>query len=267
MITLVLSVLLASLLGSLHCAGMCGVFVVIALSPKDVPAWRLNTAYHAGRLLIYLTLGLSAGVIGSTLDLGASLAGMQNAAIILAGFSVLAFGLITLLRRLNVVQRRIALPRFAMRFAEWGHRRAAAMPPVNRAMSIGLLTAVLPCGWLWAFVMVAAGTAHPLAGGAVMVAFWMGTLPALVAVGAAARALAGPIGRFAPGLACAGLMLAGAWTVLSKGGVLGLHSHDSHTHGQSHVHLPVAAITASEGPSSNTQPGTAFCEPQPPVQP
>ena len=31
MLTLIVSVLIASLLGSLHCAGMCGAFVVIAV--------------------------------------------------------------------------------------------------------------------------------------------------------------------------------------------------------------------------------------------
>ncbi|MBE7450024.1 MAG: sulfite exporter TauE/SafE family protein [Kofleriaceae bacterium] len=41
-----------------------------------------------------------------------------------------------------------------------------------RAALLGLLSAALPCGWLWAFVVVAAGTGSPVGGALVMTAFW-----------------------------------------------------------------------------------------------
>ncbi|HET9626861.1 MAG TPA: sulfite exporter TauE/SafE family protein, partial [Kofleriaceae bacterium] len=63
-------------------------------------------------------------------------------------------------------------------------RRAA-----HRAWLAGVLTGLLPCGWLWAFVVSAAGTAHAWTGAAVMAVFWLGTVPAMTGV----LTLAGPL--------------------------------------------------------------------------
>jgi len=50
---------------------------------------------------------------------------------------------------------------------------------VTRAALIGVLTGLLPCGWLWAFVVTAAGTGHAASGGLLMLVFWAGTVPAM----------------------------------------------------------------------------------------
>ena len=54
-----MTIFIASLLGSLHCIGMCGAFTAItAGGPKPV---QLTIAYHLGRLITYMTLGAVAG--------------------------------------------------------------------------------------------------------------------------------------------------------------------------------------------------------------
>src|SRR5690606_4853873 len=60
---------------------------------------------------------------------------------------------------------------------------------VKRSYLIGTLTGLLPCGWLWAFVIAAAGTASLLGGALVMFAFWLGTVPAMTGL----LAFAGPV--------------------------------------------------------------------------
>lgn len=50
----------------------------------------------------------------------------------------------------------------------------------KRSYAIGSLTGLLPCGWLWAFVIAAAGTGSPIRGGLTMFVFWLGTVPAMV---------------------------------------------------------------------------------------
>ncbi|HEX5063917.1 MAG TPA: sulfite exporter TauE/SafE family protein [Kofleriaceae bacterium] len=50
----------------------------------------------------------------------------------------------------------------------------------KRSYLIGTLTGLLPCGWLWAFVIAAAGTGSIAGGAAAMFAFWLGTVPAMV---------------------------------------------------------------------------------------
>ncbi|MFN7147839.1 MAG: sulfite exporter TauE/SafE family protein, partial [Myxococcota bacterium] len=58
--------LTAGLLGSPHCVGMCGPFVTA--TGRSAPAW------HAGRLLTYVTLGALAGAVGSVPFLGGTTA-------------------------------------------------------------------------------------------------------------------------------------------------------------------------------------------------
>ncbi len=48
-----------------------------------------------------------------------------------------------------------------------------------RGLLLGLATALLPCGWLYSFVLVAAATGHPVWGMCSMAVFWLGTVPAL----------------------------------------------------------------------------------------
>ena len=67
---LLVAALLMGFFGSPHCLGMCGGLVAaFGLSMKDVsPAKRrgLVLTYHIGRLLSYATLGLIAGLVGTT---------------------------------------------------------------------------------------------------------------------------------------------------------------------------------------------------------
>ena len=70
---------------------------------------------------------------------------------------MLTFGLISLLRIYGRGPARLHAPRFMQRLVQAGHRRAMNRSPVARAALIGLLTTLLPCGWLYAFVVTAAG--------------------------------------------------------------------------------------------------------------
>jgi uncharacterized protein len=214
MIAMFLAVFAASLLGSLHCAGMCGAFVAIAVglpgeNRRAPGAFAVQGVYHLGRLVSYALLGAAAGAAGSLVNLGGALAGMRTAAMALAGAAIATLGIMSLLRAGGVNVRRFHLP------ASWTRRvsrlSGAAMnrPPLVRAGMIGLLTTLLPCGWLYAFAVTAAGTGHPLYGALAMVAFWAGTLPALAAVGVGARKLAGPLGRKLPVVTAVAMVVVG----------------------------------------------------------
>jgi len=187
---LLLAVFVASLLGSLHCAGMCGPFVAFATlrpnrgSHQSRGSAVLQSAYHGGRLLSYVSLGLVAGQLGSTLNLGSSLLGIGKVAGVLAGVTLVTIGLGRIVALVGV--RLPKLVRTAWLVAWIGKWQAAAsqLTPPKRALVIGLLSAVIPCGWLYAFVAVAAGTGLPFYGALVMLAFWIGTVPVLAGIGA-----------------------------------------------------------------------------------
>lgn len=211
---LFLVVLGASLLGSVHCAGMCGAFLTLSISGADggrASAGQL--AYHAGRLTTYVALGVVAGFFGSVVDLGGAALGFRRAAMIVAGVLLASFGLVHLLRALGVGVPIARAPRRWARFVEGVYGHLMKMPVLPRAYLIGWATTLLPCGWLYAYVVTAAGTGSAMVGGAVMAVFWLGTLPALAAVGIGVRAASGRVGRRLPVLMPAIVLVLGGWTV------------------------------------------------------
>lgn len=218
MTALLLTVLIASLAGSLHCAGMCGAFLAFAVGtgqPNMPPRVLLQAAYHGGRLASYALLGAVAGAVGSTLDLGGQMLGLQRTATLIAGGVMVAFGLLILARMLGA-RLSTRTPRFLETLVARGQSAAMRFPPVGRALAIGLLTVLLPCGWLWPFVLTAAGTAHPLTGGLVMAAFWLGTVPVLAALGVGLQKLAGPLAARLPAVAALAIIAVGLYTIIAR---------------------------------------------------
>lgn len=220
MIPLMLAVLFASLTGSLHCAGMCGAFVAIAVGvdPSSKPGSKLRAqlAYHAGRLITYVTLGVIAGGIGSALDLAGSYVGVQRVAASVAGAIMILFGIGALLRIRGVKIKAPGPIPGSKKLLERVLARAVRQAVTVRALLIGLSTTLLPCGWLYAFVIVAAGTGHPLWGGLTMIAFWVGTVPILAVVGVGANRLCGSLARFVPTTAAVLIIAAGIITMTNR---------------------------------------------------
>lgn len=220
MLPLFATILVASLLGSLHCAGMCGAFLAFAvgIDPHDQRGKaRLHAAYHLGRLGTYAALGAAAGSIGAVFDLAGRTVGLQRVAMIASAAIILVFGVVTLLHSLGVRTRRMPYPAFMADLLGRAHGRLATQPPLFRAVSVGLLTTLLPCGWLYAFVAVAAGTAHPGLGALAMAAFWVGTLPVLIALGVAIQRIGGAVGKRLPVIASSALILVAIGSLISRG--------------------------------------------------
>ncbi len=219
--TLLLGVLVASLVGSIHCAAMCGGFVCVyagASPARGRGALGAHAAYNAGRLVSYVTLGAIAGAIGARVDDLGRFAGMNRGAAVLAGSLMVAWALGIIAASAGVRVRGTLAPAWAKRRLGAALLAMRDRPPVARAAATGLLTTLLPCGWLYTFVVTAGGTGSPLDGAGVMAAFWLGTVPILLGVGLGAQRLLGPVARRLP--------LAGAALVL----VLGLLSISGRLH-------------------------------------
>ena len=217
--SLVSAVFVTSLLGSTHCAGMCGAFVAFAVvGERQTRAQlaQLHAAYNFGRLVTYAALGMAAGAVGSVLDTGGAIIGVQRIALAFAGVCMIAFAGAALLRFAGVRVPKMPMPKIMQGALLASHRRIARWPGVARAFATGLLTTLLPCGWLYAFVLVASGTGDPLAGSLVMAVFWLGTLPMLVAVGVGASSLAGPLKARLPLLTMVLLLVCGVFAVFGR---------------------------------------------------
>lgn len=214
------AVLIASLFGSLHCAGMCGALVAFAVGGAESSSLPgrvlLQIGYHGGRLASYTLLGAACGLAGAALDFGGSLVGLQRVACILAGAMMVVVGVVAVLRfrgwRLPV----LPFPARLQRLLQVGQRAAIGLRPLPRATTIGLITALLPCGWLYAFAVIAAGTGSSIWGGAVMAAFWSGTVPILASVGAAVQTWSGTWGRRIPLATAILIVLVGLGTLAER---------------------------------------------------
>lgn len=220
MITLLGTVFLASLAGSLHCAGMCGGLVVFYSGSDATHGVRrliAHTVYNSGRLVGYLLLGAAAGAIGGVINLAGSLAGLQRIAMPIAGTMMILWGLgaIAQIRGRKLFGSASGNGRFS-RAIRNAFGVVARRPPAVRAAAVGLLSALLPCGWLWAFVITAAGTASIQGGLAVMAAFWAGTVPILLAIGFGAQSMALPFRRHAPLLTAILLVVIGIVAIVRR---------------------------------------------------
>jgi len=218
-IALLSSLFVAALLGSPHCAGMCGGFVAFYAGQAGERRLLAHMAYHGGRLLSYAALGAVAGLLGASVERLGATAGVSRAAAILAGALMVLWGGATIAASLGARLPRLTRPGSAGKGIAAALRALRAQPAPLRALAIGLLSTLLPCGFLYVFVAAAAATASPLWGGLAMAAFWAGTVPLLAGLGLAAQSILGPLRRRLPVVTAAGLVVLG---LLAMAGRLGL---------------------------------------------
>ena len=190
LLPLLSAALLAGLLGSAHCLGMCGgisgLFAVnagVASLRQQVP---FALIYNVGRITSYAVLGIIVASVGSVIvkaspSFAIGIRLFSGIIIILVGLRV-AFDL----RLLNAIER--------MGGKLWSKIAPAAqkLVPVSslpKAFGLGLLWGWLPCGLVYSVLMIAATSAQPAAGAATMIAFGVGTMPAMVLTGLGAARL------------------------------------------------------------------------------
>lgn len=225
-----LPIVAASLLGSLHCAGMCGGFVAV-YSAGDASGGvrRLlpHLAYHAGRLFTYVALGTAAGALGAALDLAGKAAGVGRVAGVIAGAIMVLWAAALLLERAGWQRAGSAGPvrrRFVRLMAGF-----TAKPPLARALLLGLSSTLLPCGWLYAFAVAAAGTGGAFGGALVMGAFWLGTVPMLLGLGLGVQAIAPRLRRHVPVISAVVLLVVGLAGVVGRFNVPAMAADASRT--------------------------------------
>jgi sulfite exporter TauE/SafE/copper chaperone CopZ len=171
------------LLTSMHCVGMCGGIslsrAVAGASGREGKATLLPAAaYNAGRVVSYTAIGAIAGSAGAALSFSSAFrAGiMAFAALFMVAFALRSLGILRL--------PKIPLPSALARLAS----KASAMADGARGKSgssfvIGLLNGFMPCGPLQSMQLFALGTGGAIPGAISMLAFALGTVPAMMGIG------------------------------------------------------------------------------------
>lgn len=233
---------LAGLMGSTHCLAMCG-GIAGALGAAGGTGLRSNLLYNLGRIGSYTLAGAVAGGLAFAL----------GRVVDLAAWSVITRGLTGLI--LVLIGLNIALGlRLTGSLEALGGRAWARLSPLARRMlsrrspagmlGLGALWGWLPCGLTYSMLVAAMGAGNALDGAGLMLAFGLGTAPAMVAAGTASaglRRLARSLSlRRASGLL---LVLLGLWTAGQP--LASWLGRDSADPGHHHVTTPGPAHSPS----------------------
>jgi len=185
----VITLFMAGLVGSAtHCVGMCGPFVAAGVKPSESGApifQRVKGAallpYHVGRMTTYMFLGmisayLSRYIIATPYGKWATLIMLSLA------------GMLFILAAFPALKQPLTFP--SVRFFGGAKQIISQFtkPLMNQHSStdhyiMGVMLGFIPCGLLFASLMLAATVAQPLTAALGMMAFSLGTFPALFGVG------------------------------------------------------------------------------------
>lgn len=216
-----LAALVAGLAGSTHCLAMCGGIVgALGLSSRAAAErsgrpLAFPVAYNAGRIASYTLAGAIVGGIGAGMGQLAGAAQGRLALQFAAGLVMLVLGLRLVAGRRGFGWLDAAGARAWRRLSPL-LRHVLPVDSLPRALGAGMLWGWLPCGMAYGVLGVAWLSAGVLEGALVMLAFGLGTMPALVAAAGVAARIGGlaanPAWRAASGLLVAGV---GALTLLA----------------------------------------------------
>ncbi len=204
-----ISVFLVGLLGGTHCVGMCG-GIVGALSlqlPERRGQWPFHLAYSLGRISSYTAAGVLAGAIGASGLLLGELLPVQKALYLAANLLLIALGLYLAGIWHAVVQLERIGGAVWQRLQPYS-KKLLPVRTVPQAFGLGMLWGWLPCGLVYSVLITALATGSAAHGGLLMLAFGLGTLPNVLAMGYFARQMKLFMQHRAVRLA-AGLLVAG----------------------------------------------------------
>jgi sulfite exporter TauE/SafE len=216
------------LAGSLHCVGMCGAFP-LALAGGGVHNLRRQLLYNLGRLNTLVFIGAASGGLGQALVAAGPVAALERGLAVAAGLVMLVIGAEVLGFLPQLSGRGAALARATVgRLLSGVIRSQSPAAP----LALGVFNAFLPCQLIYAFAAVAASTGSAVAGMLTMLAFGLGTVPAMLSLGVS-RVLARPAVRARLSTLAGVLVIAfGVLTVLRG---LDLLPHGGH-HDGTHLH-------------------------------
>lgn len=169
---------IVGLVGSAHCAGMCGP-IALAL-PLKSDNWFTRVSggliYNLGRIITYMLLGAIFGLLGK----GLHMAGFQLWASVVIGILMIALVIVPLIFK--------KLPSLNNVFESYSARLLGGFRNMFRTggtfslFGIGLLNGILPCGLVYVAVAGAINTGDVVSAMMYMALFGAGTIPVMLAV-------------------------------------------------------------------------------------
>ena len=201
---------IVGLVGSAHCAGMCGP-IALAL-PLKSENWYTRAGgglvYNSGRIITYMVLGAVFGLLGK----GLHMAGFQLWASVVIGILMITMVVVPLIFR--------KLPSLGNVFEGYSVRLISVFRNMfhkgdtKSLFGIGLLNGILPCGLVYVAVAGAINTGDVVSAIAYMALFGAGTIPVMLAVSLAGTMISLKLRIFANKLSPYVIVLLGVLFIL-----------------------------------------------------
>jgi len=210
---------MTGVMGSGHCFAMCGGIAgsmgAVSAANRGHRAPVAVLQFHLGRLFSYSVLGGAAGGLVGTVGLLGHAQFIGHWLRLATAVMVALIGLRFLLdwRGLDLIERSGAL--IWKRVSPW-MMKTVGRRGIAWRLALGLGWGLLPCGLVYTMLLTAGSTGNPLAGSATMLAFGVGTMPAMLGVSLAAPGLSGLLSdRTFRGFVGFSLIVLAVWMILT----------------------------------------------------
>lgn len=172
-----------------HCIGMCGsIMGVLSLSlpssirENHIKRFSFVSSYNIGRILSYGIAGLIAGAIGAGLFEGSGFSDGHKVLRTLGTVMMIAIGLYLAgwFPQVSYLEK-IGVP--VWRQIEPFGRKMMPVDSIAKAFTYGLIWGWLPCGMVYTVLIWSLASGSAINGAFTMLAFGLGTLPAMITAG------------------------------------------------------------------------------------
>ena len=173
--------LLMGLIGSMHCAGMCGPIAIslpyrVGMQTKEETFFKI-LVYNLGRIITYAFFGLLFGIVGK----GFFTMGIQKWFLITLAVLLILIAIFSI----DVESKALKIPaigKFNKKIKEL-LAKTLKNATVKSFLYIGILNGFLPCGLVYMAIVAAIATGGVLNSVLYMILFGIGTMPMMMALG------------------------------------------------------------------------------------
>jgi len=172
-----LSMFLVGLLGAGHCVGMCGgITAALGFATGDQRRWPILLGYNLGRIASYAIAGATVALLG---QLGSTYLSLGPTLRMLAGLLLVTMGLYLSGWWLGLIHLERLGQKLWHYIQPFGNK---LLPATNlyQGLALGVVWGWLPCGLVYSALAFAATKNEPLTGALAMLAFGLGTVPAML---------------------------------------------------------------------------------------
>lgn len=243
MSTFPLSALLIGLWSTGHCLAMCGGLALAAgqsnrrqLNASTSQRGMVLAGWQLGRVLSYTFMGLLVGAFGAFFLSQAPIVMIRQTAFVMANLMLIALGLhvaqlwsgITQLERIGQIIWRWVQPLATATLVPQTPSHPRPVQETLRALRAGAIWGWLPCGLVYSMLVTASVSGSAANGALWMLAFGLGTMPALWMTSMASHRLADqfrqPVVRKLAGLL---IISFGLWGLLRSTGLIQIDWFDA----------------------------------------